>query len=413
MFYIAAKFSRCSFFPPTHRANHAREDPVLSDKLKILGVVGARPNFMKIAPLAERLRAERDWCGFTLVHTGQHYDRRMNEVFFAELGIDPPEVFLGVGSGSHASQTARIMLALEPVLLEQAPHLVLVVGDVNSTVAGALVAAKLGIAVAHVEAGLRSFDRRMPEELNRILTDSLSELLFTPSRLADANLRREGVPPERICLVGNIMIDTLVRRLEQARALRPWEGLDLTEGGYGLVTLHRPANVDDPAVLAELVGALAELSRELPLVFPVHPRTRAALEREGLLTALEAAAGMRLAGPLGYLEFLALMRGSRLVLSDSGGIQEESSYLGIPCLTLRENTERPETIAQGTNRLVGRDRGRILAGARQALRDGGSRGGELEFWDGRVTGRIVEELRRRMGYFLTPAERRLDPERAR
>lgn len=382
----------------------------MSEKLKIVGVVGARPNFMKIAPLAARLRRDPESFEFILVHTGQHYDHGMNGVFFQELGIPEPDVHLGVGSASHAEQTARIMLGFERVLFDLKPGLVIVVGDVNSTVAASLVASKMGIGLAHVEAGLRSHDRRMPEEINRIVTDTLSDLLFTPSRQADRNLLDEGVPQSRICLVGNIMIDTLVNHLRLAGKQRVVESMGLEPGNYCLVTLHRPSNVDNSAVLEEIIDALIRVAEILPVVFPVHPRTRKMLSASGLLERLEKDSAVRLVEPLGYLDFLALMKSAKLVFSDSGGIQEETTYLRIPCLTLRENTERPETIEQGTNILVGHDGGRIYQEALKIIEGRGKKGGELEFWDGKVAERIAEELKKRSGFFLTPVEERLRPE---
>lgn len=379
----------------------------MSERLKIVAVVGARPNFMKISPLVRALSREPEEFEFILVHTGQHYDPLMNDVFFRDLELPEPDIHLGIGSGSHAHQTANIMLGFEKVALELRPHLVVVVGDVNSTVAAALVAGKLGIALAHVEAGLRSHDRRMPEELNRLVTDTLSEVLFTPTRLADKNLLAEGIDPSRIALVGNIMIDSLIRFLGPA-AKSPLPGsLDLKPSGYGLVTLHRPSNVDSPAVLTEIVEALLAVARDLPLVFPVHPRTVKMLKAAGLYGRVEKAKGLRLIEPLGYIDFLALLRSARLVLSDSGGIQEETTYLRVPCLTMRENTERPETIGQGTNVLVGHDGGKIVSEARKILNGGGKKGGALEFWDGHVSLRIMEELKKRKSYLMTPAELRL------
>ncbi|MFH1071779.1 MAG: UDP-N-acetylglucosamine 2-epimerase (non-hydrolyzing) [Candidatus Glassbacteria bacterium] len=382
----------------------------MSTKIKIAGVVGARPNFMKIGPLSEALRGRPDRYEFVLVHTGQHYDEMLNEVFFRELGLPRPDVHLGVGSGSHGEQTARIMLGIEKTLSEIAPHLVVVVGDVNSTLAASLVASKLGIAVAHVEAGLRSRDRRMPEEINRIVTDHLSDILYTPTGLADENLLAEGIPAQRICLVGNIMIDTLIRFLALADKMNTLGQLGLVEKEYGLVTLHRPSNVDDPAILAGIVEALVEVSSRLTLVFPAHPRTVKMLNSFGLAGRLESAGGIRLVEPLGYLDFLRLMKSARLVLSDSGGIQEETTYLKVPCLTLRENTERPETLRQGTNVLVGSDRGRIVEEAFKAIRGESAPGGALEFWDGRVASRIVQDLESRRDYLLASPDERTSPE---
>lgn len=382
----------------------------MSTKIKIAGVVGARPNFMKIGPLAEALRGRPDRYEFVLVHTGQHYDEMLNEVFFRELGLPRPDVHLGVGSGSHGEQTARIMLGFEKALSEIAPHLVVVVGDVNSTLAASLVASKLGIAVAHVEAGLRSRDRRMPEEINRVVTDHLSDILYTPTGLADENLLAEGIPAQRISLVGNIMIDTLIRFLALAEKMDTLSQMSLVKKEYGLVTLHRPSNVDDPAILAGIVEALVEISNRLTLIFPAHPRTVKMLNSFGLAGRLESAGGIRLVEPLGYLDFLCLMKSARLVLSDSGGIQEETTFLKIPCLTLRENTERPETLRQGTNVLVGSDRGRIVEEAFKAIRGESGRGSDLKFWDGRVASRIVQDLERRRDYLLASPDERTSPE---
>jgi UDP-N-acetylglucosamine 2-epimerase (non-hydrolysing) len=331
---------------------------------RIVHVVGARPNFMKIAPLMAALG--RRGARQKLVHTGQHFDEKMSGVFFEELGLPRPDVDLGVGSGTHGEQTGKVLVAFEKALLAEAPRpdAVVVPGDVNSTVAAALAAAKLGIPVVHLEAGLRSFDRSMPEELNRVVTDHLSDLLLTPSADADENLRREGIPAARVARVGNLMIDTLRAHLPRARALRVPASLGLATGRYAVVTLHRPSNVDDPVVLARLLAALAEVARIVPVVFPVHPRTRARLAQGDLAGAARA---LRLAEPLGYLEFLSLTADAALVLTDSGGLQEESTALGVPCLTLRENTERPVTVSEGTNEVVGTDPERITAAARRAL----------------------------------------------
>jgi UDP-N-acetylglucosamine 2-epimerase (non-hydrolysing) len=362
--------------------------------MKILHVVGARPNFMKVAPVLAALR-KAPAVEQVLVHTGQHYDARMSDVFFQDLGMPDPDVHLGVGSGSHAQQTARVMLAIEPVLEERRPDVVVVAGDVNSTIAVALVAAKLGIAVAHVEAGLRSRDWTMPEEINRVLTDRLSALLFTPSRDGDANLKAEGVDPKRIHFVGNAMIDSLRAALPRAEERRAHEKLDLQHQGYALATLHRPANVDDPAVFGRLLGALGEVAARLPVVLPIHPRTRARLEADQDLRArAAAAAGLKLIEPQGYLDFLCLTAHARLVLTDSGGIQEETTALGVPCLTLRENTERPVTVDEGTNVLVGRDPARIVPAAMDVLEGRGKKGRVPELWDGRAAERVAEVLLR-------------------
>ena len=356
----------------------------------ILHVAGARPNFMKIAPLMRALAPVAN-VRQVLVNTGQHYDEQMASVFFRELGLPHPDRDLEVGSGSHAAQTARVMAAFEPVCLEVAPDLVVVVGDVNSTLACTLVAAKLRIPVAHVEAGLRSFDRTMPEELNRLVTDQLADILLTPSPDADANLRREGIAEARIHRVGNIMIDTLVAHLPHARFERVAR-FPIQPGGYVVLTLHRPSNVDDQATLGGILSAIRDLARRMPVVFPVHPRTRATLAGTGLDSALD---GVILTEPLGYLDFLALTSNARLVLTDSGGLQEETTALGIPCLTLRENTERPTTITEGTNRLVGVDPAVILEGVLLAL-DRPSAARRPALWDGHTADRIVAVLRARL-----------------
>ncbi len=381
-------------------ATAVRTRPAAPGRGGLMCVVGARPNFMKAAPLLAAFAEGPTPLPCALVHTGQHYDAEMKDAFFRQLGIPEPDVDLGVGSGSHAWQTAEIMRRFEPVLEAQRPEAVIVVGDVNSTVACALVAAKLGVPVVHVEAGLRSFDRSMPEEINRVLTDQLSELLFTTERQARENLLREGIAPWRIHFVGNVMIDTL--RAQEPRAVPAAETLARLspralrragEAGHALLTLHRPGNVDRPEVLRGILDAVAEIARRLPVVFPVHPRTRAAIERLGVAGRLEAA-GVVLAGPLGYLEMLGLMREARLVLTDSGGMQEETTALGVPCLTLRENTERPVTLTEGTNELVGTDPERIRAAAGRVLAGGGRRGRVPERWDGRAAWRIRAVLER-------------------
>jgi UDP-N-acetylglucosamine 2-epimerase (non-hydrolysing) len=326
----------------------------------------------------------------TLIHTGQHYDAAMSASFFECLDIPEPAANLGVGSGSHATQTAAVMVAIESWLEHAAADAVLVVGDVNSTVACALVAAKAGIPVGHVEAGLRSFDRTMPEEINRVLVDALATWLFTPSADGNENLLAEGVEPDRIHLVGNVMVDSLYYALPQALARPTLSDLDLAREGYGLVTLHRPALVDDPQQLGEMMRVLAEIGSQVPLVFPVHPRTRAMLERSSILVD---ARRVRLIEPQGYLDFLALEEAAALVLTDSGGVQEETSVLGVPCLTIRGNTERPVTVTRGTNRLVGFDRHTIVSEARKALATG-RRAAEIPLWDGHACDRIAEVLLR-------------------
>jgi UDP-N-acetylglucosamine 2-epimerase (non-hydrolysing) len=357
--------------------------------MRVLAVVGARPNFVKIAPILAEL-AEYPYVSTTLVHTGQHYDAQMSDAFFANLEIPRPDVNLKVQSSSAVTQIADIMTRLEPVLARARPDCVVVVGDVNSTVAAALTAAKLGRPVAHVEAGLRSFDRTMPEEVNRILTDAVSEVLFTTEPAANDNLAREGVPGEKVHFVGNVMIDTLFRYREQARASDVLARLRLPVRAYAVLTLHRPSNVDDEGTLGMLLGAIARIQSEVPVVFPVHPRTRRRLE--ALTAVLPPMSGLRLVDPLPYLDFLELMASAQCVLTDSGGIQEETTALGIPCLTLRHNTERPITVTRGTNRVVGTEPDAIYESWREVA-EGKWPAGELpELWDGKAAGRVVRVL---------------------
>ncbi|MBI5788040.1 MAG: UDP-N-acetylglucosamine 2-epimerase (non-hydrolyzing) [Candidatus Schekmanbacteria bacterium] len=366
---------------------------------KILNVVGARPNFMKIGPLLDEMKRHRE-IEASLINTGQHYDQVMAETFFQQLGLPVPDMNLEVGSASHAQQTAQIMLRFEPLLLQNKPDLVLVAGDVNSTIACALVAAKLGIKVAHVEAGLRSFDRTMPEEINRILTDSISDFLFTTEISGNENLLREGISPEKIFFVGNVMIDTLNRHKEKAQQSPIINQLGLTTP-YALLTLHRPSNVDNRNNLAELLATLQEVSRRIPLIFPVHPRTAKQIAGFGFgemlheidLNRPKIANGINILPPLGYLEFLCLMSKARLILTDSGGIQEESTVLQVPCLTLRENTERPVTVIAGTNTLVGGDREKILTHTAAILAGAYKKGRLPEKWDGQAAQRIVKVLK--------------------
>lgn len=361
--------------------------------MKIIHVVGARPNFMKMAPVMRAIEK----AGFAeqkLVHTGQHYDASMSDVFFTDLGLPRPDIFLGVGSGSHAQQTAKVMIGFEQVCLDEKPDLVMVAGDVNSTLAAGLVAAKLLIPVAHVEAGLRSHDMTMPEEVNRILVDRISELLLTPSPDADENLLREGLPREKIHLVGNVMIDSLLSHLEKARSLQVPEKLGLPPGGYAVLTLHRASNVDHRETLDGLLSAIERIQRHVPLVFPIHPRTRKQIDAFGFAGRFDAMAGLKLCEPLGYLEFLGLTSQAKLVLTDSGGLQEETTALGIPCLTLRENTERPITVTEGTNTVVGVDPETIVREAEAALAGAGKSGRIPKYWDGKASGRIAEVVRR-------------------
>jgi len=348
----------------------------------IFMVVGARPNFIKMAPVI--LEARRRGMAQFLVHTGQHYDQQMSRIFFDELGMPMPDANLGVGSSSHADQTARIMMAFEPLCLEHRPELVVVAGDVNSTLACALTAAKLEIPVAHVESGLRSFDRSMPEEINRVLTDHIAELLFTTEASGNANLLKEGLPPEHIHFVGNSMIDSLHSHLPRSLARRPWEAFELQPGTYGVVTFHRPANVDHPEIARGLARGLAEVGRHLPLIFPIHPRT---LAQSGDMW--HGLPGVRIVEPLGYLDFLGLMARARVVLTDSGGIQEETTALGVNCVTVRPNTERPVTLTQGTNQLVSTDPQAIASAALHPPQRPAS---VPEKWDGHAAMRIVDVI---------------------
>jgi UDP-N-acetylglucosamine 2-epimerase (non-hydrolysing) len=380
------------------RARRGGDRAGSGSSVKVLGVVGARPNFMKMAPLMRELRGQPD-VESILVHTGQHYDGTMAGQFFEQLQLPTPDVALDVGSGTHAYQTAEVMKRLEPVLERMRPHVVVVVGDVNSTVAAALTAVKLGIPVAHVEAGLRSFDRSMPEEINRLLTDAISEYLFVSEQSGRHNLVREGVDPDKIHFVGNVMIDCLelYRPLWDRSDIRRRLGLD--DLAYGLVTLHRPSNVDDGATLENLVTTLAHIARRLPLVFPVHPRTRQRLATlaprltEPVQEGGDREQGIIYVEPLGYLDFMALVASARMVLTDSGGLQEETTALGVPCLTLRDTTERPVTVALGTNRVVGTSPVRILEEASRVLSEPVRLVSRPPLWDGGTARRIVSILR--------------------
>lgn len=370
--------------------------------MHILHVVGARPNFMKVAPVHRALAAKG--VVQSLIHTGQHYDAAMSEVFFGELEIPAPDLNLNAGSGSHAQQTAAIMSRLEPSIVTKKPDVVLVYGDVNSTVAAALVCSKLGIRIGHVEAGLRSFDRSMPEEINRVVTDQLADILFTPSREADDNLIREGVGKGRIFFAGNVMIDTLLNMLPKAEAIYPRMKAALLLDAYGLVTLHRASNVDDETWFISLVEAIDELSRELPLVFPVHPRARQRWSKH-----LEKCnENLRVIEPLGYLECLALQRYARVIVTDSGGIQEESTYLGTPCLTLRENTERPITLSMGTNVLIGHDLDLLGREFRRSLGATRKQVTHPPLWDGMAAQRIAGILTEQYCYEPEIASHRKD-----
>jgi len=370
--------------------------------IRLLSVVGARPNFVKIAPIVEELKNFSD-VEHCLVHSGQHYDQLLSDNFFTELNLPKPDVNLQAGSGSHAVQTAEIMKRIEPVLLEYQPQMVLVVGDVNSTIAAALTAAKLGIKVAHIEAGLRSFDMAMPEEINRKLTDAISTLLLVSEESGVENLKREGIPAEQIFLVGNVMIDCLLRHRELARNSPILEKLAVRQNSsgnrpYGVLTLHRPSNVENPQTLEGILSAVNSIAGELPVFFPVHPRTRKNIESFGLHSYLADATGEENAGivpldPLGYLDFLALNDRARIVFTDSGGVQEETTVLGVPCLTLRENTERPATVLHGTNQVVGVDPNRILAAARSILEKPAPAHKCPPLWDGKTASRIVTIIR--------------------
>ena len=355
-------------------------------------VAGARPNFMKIAPLYHELKKET-WAKTWIIHTGQHYDKAMSEVFFKDLKLPQPHVNLGVGSGPHGRQTAMVLMAYEKILMEHRPDLVVVTGDVNSTLAASLAAAKMGIKTAHLESGLRSFDKTMPEEINRKATDAVADLLWVPSKDACENLIKEGAAEENILFCGNIMMDTLEMLRDRIEARKTHESMGFETGKYGLVTLHRPSNVDDGKTLGRICAALGRISENLPLLFPVHPRTKNNMETFGLLSNLEAHKGVRLVSPMGYLPFMSLVFNCKLAITDSGGIQEETTYLGIPCLTLRPNTERPVTISEGTNSLVTPED--LEQKLKQVLESGPARRPPPALWDGRTAGRIVLHIKRK------------------
>ena len=360
--------------------------------MKIVNVVGARPNFMKIAPIMDAYNAFND-IETLLVHTGQHYDEKMSHLFFSELGIPEPDMYLGVGSASHAVQTAEIMKAFEPVVLGRKPDAILVVGDVNSTIACGLVAVKLDVKLVHVEAGLRSFDRSMPEEINRVLTDSISELLFCTEQSGVDNLIHEGIPEDKIFLVGNVMIDTLQKNLKKAQQSDILDRLKLNNTDFAVLTLHRPSNVDDPNTFNRIIDALKIIQNNIPVVFPIHPRTHKNLSDNGLAERINELPSLQIIDPLGYLDFLRLMSSARIVLTDSGGIQEETTILKVPCLTLRENTERPITLEIGSNQIVGTNPAKIIEGFEQAMA-GRFRNLEIPpLWDGRAAERIVKILK--------------------
>jgi UDP-N-acetylglucosamine 2-epimerase (non-hydrolysing) len=359
--------------------------------MKILSVVGARPNFMKIAPIAHAIKKHKG-LKHIIVHTGQHYDHAMSGSFFKDLGIPRPDINLEVGSASHAKQTGLIMMKFEDVLLKYQPNVVLVVGDVNSTAACSIVASKLGIAVVHVEAGLRSLDRNMPEEINRLVTDSISDVLFTTSQDADKNLIKEGVPKDRIFFVGNVMIDTLMNNIKRAERSNILNKLKLKKNNYALMTLHRPSNVDSRETLRSILEAVENIQSRIKIVFPIHPRTRKNIERFFPTSWLKKLNNLLLVEPQGYLDFLSLMKNAKFLVTDSGGIQEETTALGIPCLTVRKNTERPITITEGTNTLVGLDKNKIIKESLKILNGKGKHGRRPKYWEGKASDRIVSTL---------------------
>jgi len=365
------------------------------NKMLIHLIAAARPNFMKIAPLYHGLKKEK-WVVPLIVHTGQHYDLNMSDDFFIDLGLPEPDFHLGVGSGTHAQQTGQVLIAYEKVLMDKRPDLVVVVGDVNSTMAATLAAVKLGIKTAHLEAGLRSFDRSMPEEINRLVTDALVDVLWTPSPDADKNLIHEGISPDKIEYVGNIMIDSLEMMRQKIEKLAVYEDFELNQGDYGLITLHRPSNVDDPQKLASLFQLLSSISQNIPLIFPVHPRTRKNIEKFGLSDLLNKAPRLSILEPLNYIRFMNLVFNCRFIITDSGGIQEETTYLGIPCLTMRPNTERPITIEQGTNRLC--DIEDLEKNVETILSKRFVRENRIDLWDGQTAGRVVKSIKTKLNH---------------
>ncbi len=361
----------------------------MKEKIKIICVCGARPNFMKIAPLMRAFDANGSFETL-LVHTGQHYDKKMSHLFFDELGIPKPAINLEVGSGSHSAQTAEVMKRFEPVVVDFEPNYVLVVGDVNSTIACGLVAVKLGVKLIHIEAGLRSFDKRMPEEINRVLTDSISDLLFVTEQSGIDNLKNEGVDSEKVHFVGNVMIDTLLANKSKAQQSEILDTLGLQEKDYAVITLHRPSNVDDVDNLKKIFTAFEQIQKDIKLVFPMHPRTRNNIAKTELQKTVDSMENLLLVEPVGYLDFLKLMSSAALVMTDSGGIQEETTILGVPCMTLRENTERPVTISEGTNRLVAIETDDIIKNYAQIIENKSSGGNIPKYWDGKAAERIVE-----------------------
>lgn len=362
----------------------------MSKTIKILNVVGARPNFMKIAPLIHEMKKSNKLVPL-LVHTGQHYDKNMSDSFFVDLNIPDPDYHLGVGGGSQAEQTAKIMIEFEKVCIKELPDLVLVVGDVNSTIAAALVAKKLGIKVAHVEAGLRSFDRTMPEEINRIITDSISDFLFITEQSGMDNLEKEGIPKEKVFFVGNVMIDCLINNLEKIKSLETSKKMGLKDKEFGIVTLHRPSNVDNSGALESILKSIEKIQESTPLIWPIHPRTKNNIEKFGLKQKVDNFKNVKLTEPLGYLEFISLVINSKMVLTDSGGIQEETTFLGVPCITLRENTERPVTVTSGTNILVGTNKEKLF-NAINTIQKINKKNATPPLWDGKASERIVRIL---------------------
>jgi len=363
---------------------------------KIMNVVGARPNFMKIAPLMAELKKHSEF-ETTLLHTGQHYDEVMSKLFFKDLGLPEPDIYLGIGSANHGAQTGKIMIEFETVVEKEKPDVIVVVGDVNSTIACGLVAVKQGVKLAHVEAGLRSFDRTMPEEINRLLTDQISDFLFITEKSGEENLLKEGIEKDKIHFVGNVMIDSLLSHLEKARASTILNDLDLKSDNYVTLTLHRPSNVDSKEQFLQILNAVSEIQKEIPIVCPIHPRSRNRLNQFGFEDKLKEMPGFLVTEPLGYLDFLKLLAESKFVLTDSGGIQEETTVLGVPCLTLRNNTERPVTVTQGTNLVIGSKAEAIIEESKKILIGKVKKGRRPDLWDGKAAERIVEVLLRSFG----------------
>ena len=361
-------------------------------QIKILNIVGARPNFMKIAPIHRLMKISENFDPL-LLHTGQHYDQKMSKIFFDDLEMPEPQIYLGVGSGSHAEQTGRVMIELEKIVMELNPDLILVVGDVNSTLAASLVASKLHVPIAHVEAGLRSFDRNMPEEINRIVTDSVADLLLVTEKSGETNLVNEGVPQSKIHFVGNVMIDSLLHFRQKAQNSKILEQLNLVEQPYSLVTLHRPSNVDSQKSFSNILDAFNEIEKKIPIIFPIHPRTKKMIEQLGFGKKIENMKNLKMTDPLGYLDFLNIMQSAKFLLTDSGGIQEETTVLGIPCITMRENTERPVTVELGTNVIVGMNTEKIINESSKILSGTFKKGQIPPLWDGKAATRIIEIIK--------------------